>query len=627
MPQTPIQVQKILLVYPQAPQDSYWSFSHSLRMIGKKANMPPLGLLTVAGMLPADRFQFRLVDMNVRELDDADIAWADTVFTSAMIVQQESLEAVIRRVKNHGKPVVAGGPYPSTAYRDTADVDCFLLGEAETIGDVFLTDLLAGQLRPAYGGLVRAEEAEAAREYFGPEAHIEQVTTYPDLNLAPLPRFDLLRMADYAVMPIQASRGCPVGCEFCDIWRRFGRRSRTKQPSRILAELDELYRLGWRDAVFIVDDNFIGDKARAMTLLDSIHDWQTRHRRPFSFLTEATLSLADDDAMLERMAAVGFTSVFVGIETPCAESLKETRKHINTIGSIADKVAKIQATGIEIMSGFILGFDADPDDIADQLSACIQEMGIPQAMIGLLTALPDTDLHDRLEREGRIRGRTSGNNTHAFALNFQPARPEQAILADYRRILETAYPRDMREYFQRCAVLRDRWPRRHGPGGGQLSVFWKVRAVANCLRTVLTSEYRRSALRFLAETMWRKPSFFEQAITLCVKGHHFWAITGQAFAAEEMRQFMTGRLKELTDFLGGHGPAGTAVSAYMTDMFRESERYRKRMLRETERKYRQLSRETRRLLADELERFRLELNALCRDGIGNGLATRRTDGQ
>ena len=540
----------ILLVYPETPEDTYWSFSHCMKMIGKKTGTPPLGLLTIAAMLPEDEFSLRLVDMNADDLRDADIEWADIVFASAMIAQKSSLEAVLRRVKIFDKTTVAGGPYSSSAYRDLENIDSFFIGEAESAWDVFLADLRAGSLKPAYAAPVRDRERDDLLAHFGPEAHIAPAAAHPDVNLAPLPRFDLLNLDKYACMTVQASRGCPVGCEFCDIWRRYGRKTRIKASQRILDEMDALYNLGWRDSVFLVDDNFIGNRARAKEVLVDLVAWQRARQWPFTFTTETTLSLADDAEMLDLMAEAGFASVFVGIETPSEESLRETGKHINLSGSMAEKVARIQAKGIQLMSGFIIGFDADPDDIAERMTACIQELGIPQAMIGLLNALPDTDLYDRLEAEQRILGQTTGNNTHAFAMNFRPARPEADVLRDYKHVLERAYPADMKAYFQRCAVLRQRWPEKT-TRRQNLSLGWKLKVVAKYLWAVAASPYRFSALGFLLKTLAVKPSFIEQAIELGVKGHHHWAITRQAFEVDAMRMRLSSHLLAIAAHVRG----------------------------------------------------------------------------
>lgn len=643
----------ILLLYPETPAETYWSFSHCMKMIGKKAGTPPLGLLTIAAMLPADEFSLRLVDMNVSELKDEAIEWADVVFVSAMIAQKASLEAVIKRVKTFGKTVVAGGPYSSSAYRDLDNVDSFAIGEAEGIWDTFLADLREGCLKPAYAAPVRQNEIDDVRAYFGPEAHVAPATSYPDVNLTPLPRFDLLELDKYACMTVQASRGCPVGCEFCDIWRRYGRKTRIKTPERILAEMEALYLLGWRDAVFLVDDNFIGNRARAKEVLVELVAWQRQRNSPFTFVTEATLSLADDAETLDLMADASFSSVFVGIETPSEASLRETGKHINLSGSMAEKAAHIQSKGIQLMSGFILGFDADPDDIADRMSECIQELGIPQAMIGLLNALPDTDLHDRLAAENRLSSQTTGNNTHTFAMNFKPSRPLADVLRDYRLVLERAYPADMKSYFQRCAVLRDRWPEKLAHRQS-LPLAWKLKVCAKYLWAVMTSPYRFTALGFLLKSLAAKPSFLEQAFELGVKGHHHWMITRQAFEIDSMRTTLSSRLGGIAAYVqeslqsleaaygrlapcpslnsGDNalegvmaflatlrdtqlpGAEAIAMREKVEDAIAGISRYGRRIREEMEQEYRKLSRTSRATLADDMERFFLEVNRLCTAG-------------
>ncbi len=635
----------ILLVYPETPSESYWSFSHSLDMIGKKTSTPPLGLVTVAAMLPKDEFSLRLVDQNADELKDADIEWADIVFVSAMIAQKSSMEAVLKRIKTFGKITVAGGPYSSSAYDGMENVDCFVIGEAEGMWDAFLTDLRLGSLKPAYAAPVRDKELADLRNFFGSAAHIVQAECHPDVNLAPLPRFDLLDIDKYALMPVQASRGCPVGCEFCDIWRRFGRKTRIKASERLLAELTELYRLGWRDSVFLVDDNFIGNRPRAKEVLAAIIGWQRERQWPFTFLTEATLSLADDAEMLDLMAEAGFTSVFVGIETPSEDSLRETGKHINLNGSMSEKAARIQAKGIEVMSGFIIGFDADPDDIAERMTTCIQELGIPQAMIGILTALPDTDLHDRLEAENRVHSGSSGNNTHTFSMNFVPTRPEADVLRDYKLVLERAYSADMKSYFQRCEVLRGRWPKKANSHWNP-PLGWKLKVMAKYLTAVIKSPYRFSALGFLLKTLLVKPSFIVHAVELGVKGHHLWAITQQAFEVEAMRTRLSTylrsisahtrqRIEALDKAFGGvlakHMPTDCTLEAMLVsldkimetsgataeitkmrakaeDAIVEITTYGKRIRTQAEDEYQRLSTAARAMLVEDMECFLQEIN-------------------
>ncbi len=638
----------ILLLYPATPPDTYWSYSHSLRMIGKKAGTPPLGLLTVAAMLPDD-FSLRLIDMNVRDLDDADIEWADVVFVSAMIAQRDSMASVLQRVKTFGKTVVAGGPYSSSAYRELDNIDVFFIGEAEGAWDAFLADLRSGELKSAYAAPVREREYKDLLSYFGPEAHITPVESHPDVNLAPLPRFDLLDLDAYATMTVQASRGCPVGCEFCDIWRRYGRKTRIKVSQRILDEMDMLYSLGWRDSVFLVDDNFIGNRARAREVVADLVEWQREHGAPFTFTTEATLSLADDTELLDLMAEAGFASVFVGIETPSEDSLRETGKFINLTGSIYEKAAKIESKGIQLMSGFIIGFDADPEDIAERMTACIHELGIPQAMIGLLNALPDTDLYDRLDADNRIVSQTTGNNTHAFAMNFRPIRPEADILRDYKQVLHSAYPADMKAYFARCEVLRQRWPRTRSKFGG-LSLGWKLKAMAKYLRVLAASPYRFTGFAFLLKSLVLKPSFMEQAFELGVKGHHHWEITRQAFEMEAMRTALSSHLtmisiyvqqsveslqasfgSMLPDALSSGENALESIFTYLNELkqshlaspdlvaLRENldeaviriARYGKEIQDQVEQEYKRLSTAARASLASDMEWFFTEINKRC----------------
>jgi radical SAM superfamily enzyme YgiQ (UPF0313 family) len=642
-------IANILLLYPETPGDTYWSFSRCLGMIGKKAGTPPLGLLTVAGMLPASEFAVRLVDMNVGELPDEDIEWADAVFVSAMIAQKSSMEAVLRRLKTFGKTTVAGGPYPSSTYKQLENVDAFVIGEAEGVWERFLADLHNGRLRPAYASPVRPKEADELRAHFGADAHIAQATSHPDVNLAPLPRFDLLEIDKYACMTVQASRGCPVGCEFCDIWRRYGRKTRIKTWQRILAEMNALYSLGWRDSVFLVDDNFIGNRSSAREVLANLAAWQKERKWPFSFLTETTLLLADDSEMLDLMIEAGFSSVFVGIETPFEASLRETGKHINLSGTISGKVECIQSRGIQLMSGFIIGFDVDPDDIADRMTACIQELGIPQAMIGLLNALPDTDLHDRLEKEGRISGQTTGNNTHAFAMNFRPSRPVADVLRDYKLVLERAYPVDMKAYFQRCAVLRERWPEKRIKRPG-FPLGWKLKVFAKYLLAAAASPYRFNALGFLLRTLLTKSSFLEQAIELGIKGHHHWAITRQAFEVDAMRtrlashlasiaahvrdkfesldamfdglvdrplvsgEFALEGLPALLNALAASSGATEEVAkmhARIDGVVAEIAQYGKCIRKQAEREYRRLSQSARAILIEDMEGFFREANRRC----------------
>ncbi|MGH7965001.1 MAG: B12-binding domain-containing radical SAM protein, partial [Candidatus Binatia bacterium] len=404
---------KTLLVNPEFP-DTYWSFRHALSFEGKRSAFPPLGLLTVSALLPRS-WERRLVDLNVRPLKSADIEWADLIFATAMLVQKESLRSVVQRCKERGKRVVIGGPYVTTSMADFPEADHIFLGEAETTLPQFVQDV---------------ERGEAGRLY--------QAAERPPLSLTPIPDFGLADLKRYSAMSVQYSRGCPFQCEFCDIIEIYGRLPRTKSSEQMLAELDALRNAGWRGSVFIVDDNFIGNKRNVKRLLPELAEWQERNGRPFTFITEASVNLAEDDELLEGMRRAGFRRVFLGIETPVAESLKETRKTQNMRGDLLDSVKKIQSYGLEVMGGFIVGFDNDPEDIFERQVNFIRDSAIPLAMVGLLTALPDTQLWRRLKQEGRLLTESSGNNT-SDALNFVPKMDPARLIAGYQSIMRTLY--------------------------------------------------------------------------------------------------------------------------------------------------------------------------------------------
>jgi len=308
---------KVLLINPQFP-DTYWSFRHALTFEGKRSAYPPLGLLTVAAMLPRS-WQRRLVDMEVRRLKDSDIRWADMVFVTAMLIQKDNLKRVVERCKALGKRVVVGGPYVSTSFEDVPTADHIFIGEAETTLPQFFEDLERGEAKPVY-----------------------QAAERPPLSLTPVPDFELAELNRYSAMSIQYSRGCPFSCEFCDIIEIYGRVPRTKSNQQMLAELDALKRIGWRGTVFVVDDNFIGNKRNVKRLLPDLVKWQQQNNFPFSFLTEASVNLADDNVLLDMMRAAGFRRVFLGIETPVEESLKEAQKSQNR-GNLLESVKKIQS--------------------------------------------------------------------------------------------------------------------------------------------------------------------------------------------------------------------------------------------------------------------------------------------
>src|SRR5215813_13335428 len=420
---------KTLLVYPEFP-DTYWSFRHALSFEGKRSAYPPLGLLTVSAMLP-DTWERRLVDMNIQPLKPSDIKWADLVFASAMIVQKDSLRRVVELCKAEGKRVVIGGPYATSGAKHLPQADHIFLGEAETTLPEFVRDLERGAPKRIY-----------------------QAAERPALSAAPIPDFHLADLRRYSAMPVQYSRGCPFQCEFCDIIEIYGRVPRTKSNEQMLAELDALKDAGWRGMVFIVDDNFIGNKKNVRHFMPDLIDWSRRNRNPFSYITEASVNLAEDDALLQQMEDAGFRRIFLGIETPVEDSLKEAQKGQNTRRDLLESVHKIQSYGMEVMAGFILGFYNDPDDIFERQVNFIRESGIPLAMVGLLNALPDTQLWRRLEKEDRLLEMSHGNNTDC-TLNFIPKMNAAVLIEGYKQILRNIY--SPREYYNRALECLSRF--------------------------------------------------------------------------------------------------------------------------------------------------------------------------
>ena len=499
---------RVLLVSPRIPT-TYWSYKYALPFVRKKALLPPLGLLTVAGMLPED-YELRLIDMNVEALRREDIEWADMVFLSAMIVQQKSFEQVVALCRECATPVVAGGPYPTSSFQTIEGVDHFVLDEAECTLPEFLKDCERGEARHVY----RAEGK-------------------PDLDLTPLPRFDLVDVNLYESMPLQFSRGCPFDCEFCDIIELFGRKPRTKDPRQFMREVDHLYTTGFRGSLFIVDDNFVGNKNKAKKLLPPLAAWQKAHGYPFSVSTEASITLAQDEELLDLMVAAGFTMVFIGIETPDAKTLAMTHKTQNLREDVLSSVARIQQRGIEVSGGFIVGFDGETEDIFERQKEFIQKAGIPTAMVGLLIALPHTQLYRRLKKEGRILAETHGNNTHDFDLNFVPYMPRQKLLSGYKWLLNQVY--SPRNYFERSLTMIKRFA---AGGLERISRSVRLRDILALLRSLFRqgfSFYGYHYLRYLIKVLATDVSLFPHAVTVAVRGHHFIRITREIMRADAFR--------------------------------------------------------------------------------------------
>jgi radical SAM superfamily enzyme YgiQ (UPF0313 family) len=498
---------RALLVYPELPP-TYWSMTYALPFIGKKASIPPLGLLTVASLLPAD-WDVTLVDMNVERLRPSAVSAADVVLTSSMIVQRESHERVVRLCNELGKPVVAGGPYPSSGHERIQGVDHFVLGEAEVTLPLFLADF---------------EKGRASRVY------VE--TARPDLALTPPPRFDLVKGRKYSTMAVQFSRGCPHSCEFCDIVELFGHRPRAKGADQLLTELTLLYDSGWRGSVFVVDDNFIGNVREVKALLPRVASWQRERGYPFGLFTEATLGLAEDGELMDQMIAAGFNMVFVGIETPDRETLASVGKRQNLRSDMLASVRAIQRKGMEVSAGFVLGFDTDPLDIFDRQIRFIQESGIPSAMVSLLTALPGTRLHRRLRREGRLAGEScGGNNTHDLRLNFVPRMDARELLAGYRKVLSEIYAPD--RYFARCLdLLKSVKPHRTS---ARRITLTEVRAFVFSLVRQTLSSYSLSYWKFLVRGLLARPRMLAETVTMAVKGHHYFRMTEMVLGERSRR--------------------------------------------------------------------------------------------
>jgi radical SAM superfamily enzyme YgiQ (UPF0313 family) len=482
---------KVLLVYPQSP-DTFWSFKHVLRFVAKRAAFPPLGLLTVAAMLPSD-WELKLADTNIAPLADADIAWADWVFLSGMIVHKESAREIARRCAALGRPVIAGGPLFTTGHWDFPEIRHFVLGEAENVIDDLVADMRRGEVKAAY-----------------------RAADFPDVTGTPVPRWDLADLRHYVTMPVQFSRGCPFDCEFCDIVAMYGRVPRTKTPGQVIAELEALQRAGWRDMVFIVDDNFIGNKKRVRELLGALIEWRERARPSMGFLTEASVNLADQDELLDLMVRAGFKKVFVGLETPVTESLEECRKVQNSKRDLVGAVHAIQGAGLEVMGGFIVGFDSDPLDIFRRQFEFIQRSGVVTAMVGLLTALPQTRLYERLAREGRMLADSIGDNT-AAALNFVPRLDRGRLLAGYRELMRSLYSPE--NYYRRVRAFLATW-RPSGPGA---RLAWSdVRAFLRSLWTLgVVRRGRLGYWRLFWATLIAQPRKFRAAMELAIVGHHF----------------------------------------------------------------------------------------------------------
>ncbi|MEJ2647928.1 MAG: DUF4070 domain-containing protein [Sedimentisphaerales bacterium] len=487
---------KILLVNPDLPP-TFWSFKKALKFISRKAVVPPLGLLTVASILPRE-WETKLVDMTTTKLHDHDIAWADYVFITAMFIQRKSADQVIERCRRIGTKTVVGGPLFTSIPEKYVHVDHLVLKEAEITLPLFIHDVQKGCTRKVYNTHDKA-----------------------DLHQTPIPLWSLIKMKKYAMMCIQYSRGCPFNCDFCDVTTLFGHKIRTKTTEQVLKELEDLYSHGWRDEVFFVDDNFIGNKRLLKSeLLPAIIEWMKSRKYPFTFNTQASINLADDEELMNLMVQAGFDCVFIGIETPNEESLSECNKVQNKGRNLVACVKKIQRFGMQVQAGFILGFDSDKASVFDNLIHFIQKSGVVTAMVGLLNAPRGTKLYSRLMNENRLSNESTGDNTD-FSMNFIPKMGTEELLKGYRKVVSTIY--SPKNYYDRVlAFLKNFKP---GENNRSKYRYCDIRAFFKSIwRLGIIDKGRFSYWKLIFWSLIKKPEHFHLAVTLAICGFHFRSI-------------------------------------------------------------------------------------------------------
>ena len=482
----------ILLLYPEFP-DTFWSFKHALKFVRKKASLPPLGLITVSSMLP-QQWQRKLVDLNVSKLSKKDLEWADIAFVSAMGVQKSSARKVIAKCKNAGLRIVAGGPLFTSEPDCFPEVDHFVLNEAEVTLAPFLEDLANGTPEKFY----RSE-------------------SFPDVRTSPVPQWELLNMKKYASMAVQFSRGCPYRCDFCNVTTLFGHKIRTKTSEQIVQELEAIYKRGWRESIFFVDDNFIAHKSYLKReLLPKLIEWQESKKTTTKFYTECSINIADDPELMKLMVRAGFNQVFIGIETPDSSALEACGKQHNTSRDMLENIKRIQRAGLEVQGGFIVGFDTDTPSIFQQQIEFIQNSGIVTAMVGLLQALPGTRLYERMENEGRLLSSSTGDNVDNTT-NIVPKMDIDTLRKGYRDMMDYLY--SPKNYYHRIKTLLleykpPKFKSRFRPG--QLMAFFRSMVVLG-----IVGKERLHYWKMLFWTLFRQHQSLSLAVTLSIYGHHF----------------------------------------------------------------------------------------------------------
>jgi radical SAM superfamily enzyme YgiQ (UPF0313 family) len=484
---------KILFVYPETPS-TFWSFKNALKFISKKAAEPPLGLITVAAMLP-EEWEKKLIDLNVASLEDKQILWADYVFLSGMNIQINSFKDIIRRCNTLGVKVVAGGPLVTTQYEEFLGVDHFILNEAEATLPPFLEDLKNGKPK-----------------------HIYSTDEFPDVTNSPTPMWELLDIKKYASMSMQYSRGCPYDCEFCSITMLNGHKPRTKSVDQLLTELDRLYELGWHDPISVVDDNFIGNKRILKTeVLPAVVEWSKQKKYPFKFVTETSVNLSDDEELMQMMVDAGFYSIFIGIETPNTEGLLECGKAINLKRDLVTSINKLQKMGFIVSAGFIVGFDSDHHKVFEEQINFIQKSGIVTAMVGLLNAPIGTKLFKRLSKEKRMLSNFTGNNMDG-SINFIPKMSYAELMAGYTNIIKTIY--SQKDYYKRLKEFLHHYEL-PAWNSNKLS-FQEIMAFFRSIWLLgLLEKGKRYYWKILGYSLFKYPKKFPVAITMAVYGYHF----------------------------------------------------------------------------------------------------------